>query len=211
MIVEKILQEKAPFQLPTLPFGKTDLMPFMSSETFEYHHEKHHKTYVDNLNNLIKETPFASKTLGEIILETAGKTEFAGIFNNAAQVFNHTFFWNSMKKNGGGQPDAKLIELINKSFGNLENFKAEFKKTGIAQFGSGWAWLVLNKETGNLEIKKTPNAETPLISKNLTLLATADVWEHAYYVDYRNKRMDYLDIFLNNLINWDFINQNIGN
>lgn len=210
MIIKKILSERAPFKLPALPFEKGDLVPFMSSETFDYHYEKHHKTYIDNLNNLVQNSPFALKTLGEIIMETAGKPEFAGFFNNAAQVFNHTFFWYSMRKNGGGIPaNEKIFDLITKSFSSFENFLVEFKKIGLAQFGSGWVWLVLNKETEALEIIKTPNAETPITSKNLVPLMVADVWEHAYYIDHRNKRIDYLQTFLDNLINWDFVIENI--
>jgi Fe-Mn family superoxide dismutase len=204
MILPTILAEKGVFTLPALPFEKSDLAPFMSKETFEYHHEKHHKTYIDNLNNLIKGTEFEGKTLGEIILSSKD-----GIFNNAAQVFNHTFFWHSLKKNGGGAPSGKLLALIEASFGSFEAFKTAFKNAGLTQFGSGWAWLVLNKESGKLEVIKTPNAETPLTKSNLKPVLTADVWEHAYYIDYRNKRADYIDIFLNNLVNWDFASQNI--
>ena len=200
----EILSEKAPFKLPILPFAKNDLEPLMSKETFDYHFEKHHKTYIDNLNNLIKGTDFESKNLGEIILSSSG-----GIFNNSAQVFNHTFFWYSMKKNGGGLPSGEIASKINESFGSFESFKTEFKNAGLTQFGSGWAWLVLNKTTKKLEITKTSNAETPITNPNLTPLLTVDVWEHAYYIDYRNKRADYLDIFINQLINWNFVNNNL--
>jgi Fe-Mn family superoxide dismutase len=211
MILAGILAENGTFNLPSLPFGKTDLAPLMSEETFNFHYEKHHKTYIDNLNNLIKGTAFEGKTLGEIITLSAGKPEFAGVFNNSAQVFNHTFFWHSMKKNGGGEPTGKLLEKIKQDFGGFTEFKTAFKTAGLGQFGSGWAWLVLNKNTGKLEVVKTANAETPLTTAHLKPLLTVDVWEHAYYIDYRNKRVDYLDVFIEKLINWNFVLENYEN
>lgn len=207
-IQDNILAERAPFSLPSLPFPKDALEPFMTSETFSFHREKHHKAYVDNLNNLIKGTDFETKTLKEIILETAGKSTFTGIFNNAAQNYNHTFFWHSLKKNGGGEPPSKVLSLINESFGSFADFKAAFKTAGTTQFGSGWVWLVLNKVTKKLEISKTANAETPLTNPSLIPLLAADVWEHAYYIDFQNRRPDYLETFLNHLANWDFVSEN---
>jgi Fe-Mn family superoxide dismutase len=211
MVLSSILAEKGVFELPKLPFAKSDLSPFMSEETFNYHYEKHHKTYVDNLNNLIKNTDFEGKTLGEIIVKSFEKKEFIGVFNNSAQVFNHTFFWHCMKKNGGGEPIGKLSSKIKEDFGGFTEFKTAFKNAGLTQFGSGWAWLVLNKNTGKLEVMKTLNAETPLTQAHLKPILTVDVWEHAYYIDYRNKRVDYLDVFIEKLINWDFANENYEN
>jgi Fe-Mn family superoxide dismutase len=206
----EILSQKAPFSLPNLPFAKTELEPHMSAETFSYHHEKHHKAYVDNLNNLIKGTEFESQTLKEIIINTAGKSSFSGIFNNAAQVYNHTFFWHSLKKDGGGEPLNEVIkDLIKSSFPSYEDFKNAFKNAGATQFGSGWAWAVMNKTTKKIEIVKTLNAETPLTNPNLVPLVTVDVWEHAYYLDYQNRRPDYLEIFIKNLLNWDFVLKNL--
>jgi superoxide dismutase, Fe-Mn family len=200
----EILLEVASFKLPALPFSKDALSPLMSEETFNYHFEKHHQTYINNLNNLIKGTEFETKNLGEII-----KTSQGGIFNNAAQVFNHTFFWYSMKQNGGGVPTGKMLDLINSSFGSFETFKTEFKNAGLTQFGSGWAWLVFNTSSEKLEIVKTANAETPITNSILKPLITVDVWEHAYYIDYRNDRGTYLETFINKLINWDFALNNL--
>lgn len=206
---DKILLEKAPFNLPSLPFKIDALEPYMKAETFSFHHQKHHKAYIDNLNNLIKDKDFEKQTLKEIIINTHGKVELSGIFNNAAQVYNHTFFWHSLKPNGGGIPSGEVLELINASFGSFEDFKVMFKTAGITQFGSGWAFLVLNKKSGKLEILKTPNAETPITNENLVPLLTADVWEHAYYLDFQNRRPDYLDTFLKYLANWDFVLENL--
>lgn len=204
-----ILEQKHPFTLPALPFAKTDLEPYMTPETFSFHHEKHHNAYVLKLNELIENTDLSTKTLHEIIVATSeGKSQQA-IFNNAAQVYNHDFFWCSMKKNGGGAPTGIMLEKINESFGSYDEFKTQFKNNGISQFGSGWVWLVQNMEDGKLSIIKTPNAETPLTNKSLKPILTADVWEHSYYIDFRNKRPDYLDTFLNNLINWDFALANL--
>lgn len=187
------------FELPNLPFDKSALEPYISAKTLEFHHGKHHAAYVNNLNNLVKDTPFALMTLEEIILKTANDPAKAGIFNNAAQVFNHTFFWNCMQKNGGGEVPAEIA----KAFGGADKFKEEFKAAATSQFGSGWAWLVKDK-TGALKIVKTGNATNPLTSDQVPLL-TVDVWEHAYYLDYQNRRPDFVDAFLNHLVNWNFV------
>ncbi len=190
------------FELPPLPYDYDALDPYISAKTLEFHHDKHHAGYVTNLNNLTKDTPLANKSLEEVINETANDSSKAGIFNNAAQVWNHTFYWHSLKKNGGGQPSGELAEKINSTFGSFDEFKKQFKDAGATQFGSGYAWLVLDK--GDLKVLKTPNAVTPITSGQTPLL-TADVWEHAYYLDYQNRRPDYLQTFLDNLINWDFV------
>ena len=192
--------------LPALPFEATALEPHISANTLSFHHGKHHQTYVTNLNNLINETELANASLEEIIVTTAGKADKVGIFNNAAQVWNHTFYWNSMKKGGGGLPTGDIATKINEDFGSFGSFVDAFKNAGLTQFGSGWAWLVL--EDGKLKVTKTSNADTPL-AHNQKAILTVDVWEHAYYLDYQNKRADYLDIFLRNLVNWDFANANL--
>lgn len=196
-----------PFELPALPYPKEALEPHISARTFEFHHGKHHQAYVTNLNNLIKDTPLDSTALEDIILKTAKDESKAAIFNNAAQVWNHTFFWKSMKPNGGGMPTGKVADALAASFGSVEVFREQFKQAGIGQFGSGWVWLV--QESGALKIVKTPNAMTPLVAGQIPLL-TCDVWEHAYYLDYQNRRPDFLQEFLTHLINWDFIAQNLG-
>jgi Fe-Mn family superoxide dismutase len=194
------------FELPALPYDKTALEPHMSAQTFDFHHGKHHQTYVTNLNNLVKDTPLATKSLEEVILEAA-KSGNAGVFNNAAQVWNHSFFWNCMTPNGGGAPTGAIAEKINADFGSYEKFVEEFKQAGATQFGSGWAWLVI--ENGTLKVVKTANAETPMTAGQTALL-TCDVWEHAYYLDYQNRRPDFLAAFLANLVNWDFVNANLA-
>jgi Fe-Mn family superoxide dismutase len=188
--------------LPNLPYDINALEPHISAQTLTFHHGKHHQTYVTNLNNLIQNTEFQDKSLEEIIFATATIPEKVGIFNNAAQVWNHTFFWNCMKPGGGGQPTGELKMLIEKTFGSYETFAAEFKQAAITQFGSGWAWLVVEK--GNLRIMKTANADLPMVH-GATALLTCDVWEHAYYLDYQNRRPDYVDTFLTHLVNWDFV------
>jgi len=188
--------------LPTLPYEINALAPHISQETLEFHHGKHHQTYVTNLNNLIPGTEFENLSLEEIVKKSTG-----GIFNNAAQVWNHSFYWNCLKPNGGGQPSGKLADAINASFGSFDKFKEEFSKTAITTFGSGWAWLVKNAE-GNLALVSTSNAATPLTTGQTPLL-TCDVWEHAYYVDYRNARPKYVEAFWN-VVNWDFVAQNFG-
>lgn len=195
------------FELPPLPYAPEALAPYMSAQTLGFHHGKHHQTYVTNLNNLVKDTPMASQSLEEIVLATAGDSTKAGAFNNAAQVWNHTFFWNSMKPQGGGAPAGELAERITTDFGGLDVFKEEFKKAALAQFGSGWAWLVL--DAGKLKIMKTANAATPFTDKQKPLL-TCDVWEHAYYLDYQNRRGDMVGAFLDHLVNWDFAGKNLA-
>lgn len=184
------------FQLPELPYAKNALEPHISAETLEYHYGKHHQTYVDKLNGLVENTDMASKTLEDIIRSSDG-----GVFNNAAQVWNHTFYWHCLSPEGGGEPSGKIGELINRDFGNFDNFKKKFTETAINTFGSGWAWLV-QKADGQLDIVSTSNAQTPLTG-TATPLLTCDVWEHAYYIDYRNARPKYMDAFWN-LVNWSF-------
>ena len=193
------------FTLPELPYAPTALEPHLSANTFSFHHAKHHNAYVVNLNNLIKDTDFAKLTLEEIILKSVGDNTKAGIFNNAAQVWNHTFYWHSMKPNGGGAPKGALADKINKDFGSFDAFKEAFRQAAATQFGSGWAWLVLDK--GTLKVTKTPNADLPMVHKQTALL-TIDVWEHAYYLDYQNRRPDYIGVFLDKLVNWDFAEEN---
>lgn len=190
------------FELPPLPYDYKDLEPHISAETLQFHHDKHHASYVTNLNNLTKDSPLAHKSLEEVIKETVNDSAKTGIFNNAAQVWNHTFYWHSMKKDGGGSPSGELAEKINASFGSLDEFKKQFKEAGGTQFGSGYAWLVV--DNGNLKVVKTPNAANPITSGQTPLL-TADVWEHAYYLDYQNRRPDYLQTFLDSLINWEYV------
>ena len=191
------------FELPALPYADDALEPHYSANTFSYHHKKHHNTYVVNLNNLIKDSEFEGKTLVEIILASAGKNP--GVFNNSAQVWNHTFFWNSMSPNGGGAPTGAIADKIAADFGSYDNFVTEFKNAGATQFGSGWAWLVLGTD-GKLKVTKTPNAETPLTAGEKPII-TADVWEHAYYLDYQNLRPKFLEVFLEKLVNWEFANE----
>jgi Fe-Mn family superoxide dismutase len=203
----KANQTSYPFSLPDLPYDKKALEPHMSEETFNYHHGKHHNAYIQNLNKLIDNTDLASQDLENIILSSANDSSKIGIFNNAAQVWNHSFFWLCMKKEGGSSPQGTINTKITESFGSFDKFKQEFIQGGISQFGSGWVWLVLNKTTEKLEIIKTANAETP-ITKSLYPILCCDVWEHAYYIDYQNKRPDFLTIFLEKLVNWDFAQEN---
>ncbi len=188
--------------LPRLPYSKDALAPHMSVETFEYHYGKHHQAYVTNLNNLIKGTDFENLTLEEIIK----KAPAGGVFNNAAQVWNHTFFWQSMKPQGGGAPTGALAETLFAKWGDLNGFKEAFSKSAVGNFGSGWTWLV-KKRDGSLDIVNTANASTPLTSPDRPLL-TLDVWEHAYYIDYRNARPKFVETFLNHLVNWSFAEKN---
>ncbi len=185
------------FELPDLPYEMNALEPYISQETLEYHYGKHHKAYVDKLNNLLNGSDDAKKSLEELIKTTKG-----GVFNNAAQVWNHTLYWNCMKPNGGGEPKGALAEAINKAFGSFSEFKQKFSDTAATTFGSGWAWLVKDS-SGALHIVSTSNAENPL-QKNQTPLLTCDVWEHAYYIDYRNARPKYIENFWS-LVNWDFV------
>ncbi len=195
------------FTLPPLPYAKNALVPHIGEQTLEFHHEKHHQTYVTNLNNLVAGTEHESKSLEDLINMSAGKADMAGIFNNAAQVWNHTFFWNCMKPNGGGAPTGMLAEKITASFGSYEKFAADFKQAALTQFGSGWAWLV--QDGNDLKITKTPNADLPMVHSQKALL-TCDVWEHAYYLDYQNRRADFVQVFLDHLVNWDFVEKNLG-
>jgi len=195
------------FTLPPLPWAENALEPVISANTISFHYGKHHKTYVDNLNNLVKGTDYESATLEKIITETAGKADKAGIFNNAAQVWNHTFYWHSMKPGGGGKPAGKLAQMIDAAFGGYDNFKKELSATSVSQFGSGWGWLVL--DGGALKVVKTPNAEVPF-TKGQKPLLTIDVWEHAYYLDQQNKRAAYVDAVIDKLLDWDFAARNLG-
>ena len=188
-------------ELPPLPYERNALEPHISAETLEYHYGKHHKTYVDNLNKMIEGTEFADVPLEEIVRKSQG-----GMFNNAAQVWNHTFYWNCLSPNGGGEPTGKVAEAINKAFGDFASFKDEFTKLSIGTFGSGWGWLV-QRPDGALALVSTSNANTPLTGEDTALL-TCDVWEHAYYIDYRNARPKYLEAFWN-LVNWDFVAANM--
>ena len=194
------------FELPPLPYAPNALEPHVSEKTFSFHYNKHHQAYVTNLNNAIKDTPDEKKPL-ETLIQESWAAKKPAIFNNAAQVWNHTFFWNSMKPNGGGKPTGDIASMIDKAFGSLDAFKTEFKNAGVGQFDSGWAWLVL--DGGALKITKTPNAELPMTAGQ-TALVTCDVWEHAYYIDYQNRRPDFLQSFLDNLVNWEFANANLA-
>ncbi|HQR46343.1 MAG TPA: superoxide dismutase [Thermoanaerobaculia bacterium] len=193
-------------ELPPLPYPDNAL-DGVSANTISFHYGKHHKAYVDNTNKMIAGTELADASLEAIVKAAAGKPDKAGLFNNAAQVWNHTFYWKSMRPKGGGAPSGKLKEMIEKDFGGLEGFKKEFAGAGTTQFGSGWAWLVV--EGGKLKCVKTPNAETPLTTA-ATPLVTMDVWEHAYYLDWQNRRPDYITAFLEKLINWEFAAENLA-
>jgi Fe-Mn family superoxide dismutase len=195
-----------PLTLPDLPFAKNALEPHISERTLEFHYGKHHQAYVTNGNNMIAGTEFENLPVEDIIKKTAGNKDKAGIFNNAAQVWNHSFYWKCMKANGGGKPAGKIADKIKADFGSYEQFLDEFKKAGATQFGSGWAWLVLDNDT--LKVVKTANAENP-ITKNLKPLLVVDVWEHAYYLDFQNRRPDYLTTFVDKLVNWDFVNSQL--
>jgi Fe-Mn family superoxide dismutase len=195
-------------ELPPLPYDKSALEPHLTAETLDFHHGKHHNAYVVNLNNLIKGTDLESKSLEEIIKASAGDASKAGVFNNSAQIWNHTFYWNGMKPNGGGKPTGAIAAKIDADLGGYDKFVELFKAAATTQFGSGWAWLVLNKD-GKLEVTKTPNADLPMAHGQRALL-TCDVWEHAYYIDFRNRRPDYVTTFLEKLVNWDFVNQNLA-
>jgi len=189
-----------PISLPELPYERKALEPHLSEETINYHYGKHHQAYVNKLNAQIEGTDLEKSSLEEIIKSSQG-----GVFNNAAQIWNHNFYWNCLSPQGGGEATGEILERIQKDFGSFEEFKKQFSACAMAQFGSGWAWLV--KEGESLKIVSTGNAETPLTSKSQKALLTCDVWEHAYYVDYRNARNTYLEAFWN-LVNWDFVNKN---
>ncbi len=189
-------------ELPALPYAQDALEPHISAETLEYHYGKHHQTYVTNLNNLIEDSEFADASLEEIIMKASG-----GLFNNAAQVWNHTFYWNCLTPNGGGEPSGDLLAAINSTFGSFDEFKQQFATSCATNFGSGWTWLVKNSD-GSIEIVHTSNAGSPLTTGQTPLL-TCDVWEHAYYIDYRNARPKYVEHFWN-LVNWDFVAKNFA-
>jgi len=188
------------FQLPDLPYDYEALAPYMSAKTLHLHHDKHHQAYVTNLNNLIEGTEFAGKSLEEIVTGSYGDPAKQGIFNNAGQHWNHNLFWRIMKKGGGGQPGSELAKRIDDGFGSFEAFKEQFKTAAVTQFGSGWAWLAVDGD--QLKVLKTPNGENPLVNSMRPILGL-DVWEHAYYVDYENRRPEYVAAFLNQLVNWD--------
>jgi len=195
------------FDLPALPYPKNALEPHTSAQTLDFHHGRHHQAYVTNLNNLVKDTPLASQSLEELIKGSYKEDSKVGIFNNAAQVWNHTFFWNCMKPGGGGAASGHVASAIDRDLGGLAKFKDDFKAAAVGQFGSGWAWLVA--DGGELKITRTPNAVNPLAEGQMALL-TCDVWEHAYYLDFQNRRPDFVQAFLDHLVNWDFVAQNLA-
>jgi len=194
-------------ELPTLPYSLDALAPHINSQTLSIHHGKHHAAYVTNGNKLIEGTELAGKSAADIVKATAGKSDKVAIFNNAAQAWNHSFYWSSMKPKGGGKPSGNVAKKIDTDLGGYAKFVELFTQAGTTQFGSGWAWLSLRN--GKLEVGKTPNAETPLVTSAVPLL-TMDVWEHAYYLDFQNRRPDYIKAFLDHLVNWDFANQNLA-
>ena len=195
------------YELPALPYDYTALEPHISKGTLEFHHDKHHAGYVSKYNNAVAGTDMDSKSIEEVIKAAAADPAKAGLFNNAAQAWNHSFYWNCMKPGGGGQPTGALADKINADFGSFEKFVEAFKEAGATQFGSGWAWLVL--DNGTLKVTKTGNAGNPMTEGQVPLL-TMDVWEHAYYLDYQNRRPDYISTFLNSLVNWDFVAANLA-
>ena len=190
------------FELPSLPYEKDALAPYMSSETLDFHHGKHHQTYVTNLNNLVKDSDMQDASLEDIVVKSSKDSSMAGIFNNAGQHWNHILFWQCMKPNGGGAMPSELENRINSDFGSVDQFKEAFVQAGTTQFGSGWAWLAI--DNGKLVVTKSANASNPLVDGMKPILG-CDVWEHSYYIDYRNKRPDYLKEFLDNLVNWEFV------
>jgi superoxide dismutase, Fe-Mn family len=195
------------YELPTLPYEYTALEPYISKSTLEFHHDKHHAAYVNNYNAAVKDTDMDSKSIEEVIKAVAGDASKAGIFNNAAQAWNHSFYWSCMKAGGGGLPSGALLDKINADFGSFDKFVEAFKAAGATQFGSGWAWLVL--DNGTLKVTKTGNADNPLTAGQTPLL-TMDVWEHAYYLNYQNRRPDYINDFVTKLIDWDFVAANFA-
>ncbi len=200
-------QSGSQYVLAPLPYADNALEPVISAHTLSFHYGKHHKTYVDNLNKLITDTDLAGQSLEKIITATAGQADKAAIFNNAAQIWNHMFYWYSLSPNGGGDPSAALKQKIEASFGSLDACKKEFAAAAMTQFGSGWAWLV--QDGDKIAVAKTGNADSPL-TKNTRPLLTIDVWEHAYYLDYQNRRVDYVNTILDKLINWNFAAANLG-
>jgi superoxide dismutase, Fe-Mn family len=201
----KTAQAASPHVLPPLPYAENALEPVITAKTISFHYGKHHKGYVDNLNKLVSGTEYADMPLEKVIINTAGQAEKAAIFNNAAQIWNHTFYWQSMREKGGGEPPAALKQKIEASFGSVDACKKEIASTAVSQFGSGWAWLVMAGD--KLKVVKTANADLPLTA-GLKPLLTVDVWEHAYYLDYQNRRADYVNAVLDKLINWEFALQN---
>ena len=193
-------------ELPLLPFSKNALEPYISSQTFDFHYSKHHNAYVVNTNNLIKGTDLENASLDEIIKISATNPAQTGLFNNAAQVWNHTFYWNSLRNGGGGSPKGAIAQKIYSDFGSYETFAKAYKEAAMGQFGSGWAWLII--ENGILKITKTSNADTP-VAHGMKPLLCIDVWEHAYYLDYKNLRAEYVDNVINHLLNWEFANKNL--
>ena len=190
------------FELPSLPYASDALAPYMSSETLDFHHGKHHQTYVTNLNNLVKDTDMQNSSLEEIVVKSSKDPSMAGIFNNAGQHWNHILFWQCMKPNGGGSMPSELESRITSDLGGIDQFKEAFIQAGITQFGSGWAWLAI--DNGKLVVTKSPIASNPLVDGMKPILG-CDVWEHSYYIDYRNKRPDYLKAFLDSMVNWEFV------
>jgi Fe-Mn family superoxide dismutase len=199
-----------PFTLPNLPWDQGALAPVISSSTIGFHYGKHHKGYVDNLNKLVTGTPLEGLRLEDIVRETAGKPERTAIFNNAAQDWNHTFYWNSLAPGGGGKPGTEVSGRIESAFGSFEEFRKAFLAASTSQFGSGWVWLVLERASKRLAILKTGNAETPISGTIAQPLAVLDVWEHAYYLDYQNRRIDYATAVFDKLLDWNFVERNLG-
>jgi len=200
-------QTKGLFELPPLPYAQDALAPVISSGTIGFHYGKHHRGYLDNLNGLVRGTPYEKMSLEDAIRATASSPAQAAVFNNAAQVWNHTFYWNGMKPGGGGKPAGEIGKAIERAFGSYEKFRKEFLAAALGQFGSGWAWLVADGRA--LRVLKTPNAENP-ITQGLRPLLTIDVWEHAYYLDYQNRRKDFVEASLDRLVNWAFVEGNLG-
>ena len=194
------------FELPSLPYANDALAPYMSAETLDFHHGKHHQTYVTNLNNLLKDNELQGASLEDIVVKSSKDTSMAGIFNNAGQHWNHILFWQCMKPNGGGSIPSELEARLNSDFGSVDQFKEAFIQAGTTQFGSGWAWLAI--DNGKLVVTKSANASNPLVDGMKPILG-CDVWEHSYYIDYRNKRPDYLKAFLDNLVNWEFVSSQL--
>ena len=194
------------FELPSLPYASDALAPYMSSETLDFHHGKHHQTYVTNLNNLVKDSDMQDASLEDIVIKSSKDASKAGIFNNAGQHWNHILFWQCMKPNGGGAMPSELENRISSDFGSVDQFKEAFVQAGTTQFGSGWAWLAI--DNGKLVVTKSANASNPLVEGMKPILG-CDVWEHSYYIDYRNKRPDYLKAFLDNLVNWEFVSSQL--
>ncbi|OUX24166.1 MAG: superoxide dismutase [Pelagibacteraceae bacterium TMED259] len=194
------------FELPSLPYASDALAPYMSSETLDFHHGKHHQTYVTNLNNLVKDSDMQDASLEDVVIKSSKDASMAGIFNNAGQHWNHILFWQCMKPNGGGAMPSELENRISSDFGSVDQFKEAFVQAGTTQFGSGWAWLAI--DNGKLVVTKSANASNPLVEGMKPILG-CDVWEHSYYIDYRNKRPDYLKAFLDNMVNWEFVSSQL--